>query len=92
MGLPLKKQKAKPWGSAFVRLYREFGTENLRFIGFIHSEERPLLGRAIGEMNQRARFVFGQVVNPGFHDRPAFTDGAPSGSLAFLVDGSLYLK
>lgn len=50
----------------------------LRFFQAYHG---PLLRLAIGEVQQCAGFVFGQVVNPGFHNRPVFPNWSPGSTL-----------
>ena len=60
--------------------------------GFVQANHRPLLCLAILKMDQGAGFVFGQILNAGFHDRPAFTDWRPGRALTLGVDRAFDLE
>jgi hypothetical protein len=53
-------------------------------------QEQPLLGLAIGEMDQRAGFILGHVRQAGLHDGRVLSGNGERGALTFLVDHALH--
>lgn len=55
---------------------------------FFQSNHEPLLRLAVFEVQQCRCVIFGEVVDAGFHNRPALVHNSPGRSLAFLIDRS----